>query len=357
MKTRFTAVRRWLPSFLLTCLVGAQVIGPRPVVAQEKSVRPGVNDSFKKPAVDKFVERFEREGREVYDHRVEIVDQCKIRPGMVIADIGAGTGLFTRLFAQRVGEGGKVFAVDIAKEFVAHVEQTCKKDGLNNVKGIVCDATSTGLPENSIDLAFISDTYHHFEFPYRTLRSIRQALKPGGAVVLIDFKREEGKSSDWILGHVRAGRKVFQREVELAGFKLVDESDLLTDNYFLRFEAAGRRTDRGHTVDSTDDIKQLLADGSAALLDVRELREWDAGHLADAQLVPLSDIQAATKDPDKLAKDLKAKLPENKILYLHCRSGGRVLIAAGLLKPYNYDIRPLKLGFDALTQEGFEPAK
>jgi ubiquinone/menaquinone biosynthesis C-methylase UbiE/rhodanese-related sulfurtransferase len=353
MKTTLAIVRLRSLTFLLTCsVVSVQLTG-----AQEESVRPGVNDSFKKPAVDKFVERFEREGREVYDHRVEIVDQCKIRPGMVVADIGAGTGLFTRLFAQRVGEGGKVFAVDIAKEFVAHVEQTCKKDGLNHVEGIVCDPTSTGLAENSIDLAFISDTYHHFEFPYRTLRSIRQALKPGGVVVLIDFEREEGKSSDWILGHVRAGRKVFQREVELAGFKLVDESDLLTENYFLRFEVTARKTDRGHTVDSTDDIRQLLANGSAALLDVRELREWDAGHLADAQLVPLSDIQAATKNRDELAKELKAKLPENKILYLHCRSGGRVLIAADLLKPFNYDIRPLKLGFDALTQEGFEQEK
>lgn len=347
MKTPRLSVRL----LLLTCLI-AQT--PAPLVAQDKSVRPGINDSFKKPEVGKFVERFEREGREVYDHRSEIVDQCEVRAGMVVADVGAGTGLFTRLFAQRVGEGGRVFAVDIAKEFVTHVEETCKKEGLNNVKGVVCDATSTGLEENSVDLVFICDVYHHFEFPYRTMRSVRRALRPGGKVVLIDYHREEGKSSKFILGHVRAGREVFQREVELAGFELVKEGDLLKDNYMLRFEPASRKTERGHTVDSTDDVKQLLANGSAALLDVRELREWNAGHLSDAILVPLSDIQAGSKDTSKLSEELSKKLPKDKVIYFHCRSGGRVLIAADLLKPFGFDIRPLKLGFESLTQEGFE---
>lgn len=325
-------------------------------IAQEKSVRPGINKSFAEPKVGDFVERFEREGREVYDHRLEIVDQCEVRPAMVVADIGAGTGLFTRLFAERVGESGKVYAVDIAKEFVDHVQTSCKKAGYDNVEGIVGTAQSTKLPPNSIDLAFICDTYHHFEFPYRTMRSIRQALRPGGRVVLIDFHREEGKSSEWILGHVRAGREVFQREVELAGFKLVKSSDLLSENYFLTFALHERTADSGHTVDSVDDIKTLLSDGTATVLDVREQREWDAGHLKATKLVPLSEIQAGTKD-GKVSQALAEQLPENKIIYLHCRSGGRVLVAAKLLENSGYDIRPLRLGFDALVREGFEEAK
>ncbi len=85
------------------------------LVAQEKSVNPGINKSFQKPEVSNFVERFEKEGREVYDNREEIINACQLRPAMVVADVGAGTGLFTRLLSPKVS---KVIAVDIAQEFL-----------------------------------------------------------------------------------------------------------------------------------------------------------------------------------------------------------------------------------------------
>ncbi len=210
--------------------------------AQEKSVRPGINRSFTDPDVNYFVERFEREGREVYDHRQQIIADCDFQPGMTVADIGTGTGLFTRLLAKQVGEKGHVYAVDIAKKFVLHVEAACKKEGIKNVQGLVCGATSTGLPPRSIDRAFICDTYHHFEYPRKTLRSLHQALRDGGQIVVVDFKRIEGKSSKWILGHVRAGQKTVTDEIIAAGFKLVDEPQrpYLKDSYFLRFEPKGK---------------------------------------------------------------------------------------------------------------------
>jgi ubiquinone/menaquinone biosynthesis C-methylase UbiE len=93
------------------------------------------------------------------------------------------------------------------------------------------------LPPNSIDLAFICDTYHHFEFPHKTMRSIHRALKPGGQVVLIDFHRIEGKSSEWTLGHVRAGQDVFTKEIVNAGFRQIEEkTDMLKESYFVRFQ-------------------------------------------------------------------------------------------------------------------------
>ena len=94
---------------------------------------------------------------------------------------------------------------------------------------------SCQLPENSIDVVFLCDTYHHFEYPLKTMQSIRRALKPDGRVYLLDFERIEGVSSDWILGHVRAGREVFQAEIEEAGFELEKEFDLFEENYFLKF--------------------------------------------------------------------------------------------------------------------------
>jgi ubiquinone/menaquinone biosynthesis C-methylase UbiE len=203
---------------------------------QEKSVRPGINKPFENPNVKEFLGKFEVESREIFAKRKEIVAACKVKPGMIVADIGAGTGLFTRLFARAVGPKGRVYAVDIAPKFIAHIKQTCKEAGLDNVTGVVCTPFSAELPEASLDLVFICDTYHHFEFPQRTLVSLHRALKPGGRLVLIDFKRIKGVSSEWIMNHVRAGQEVFTREVREGGFRLVGEDRLLKENYFLRFE-------------------------------------------------------------------------------------------------------------------------
>ncbi len=337
------------------CLLVVITLSPH-AVGQEKSVRPGINKSFSEPDVGSFTERFEREGREVYDFRQEIIDSCGLRPGMIVADIGAGTGLFTRMLAPRVGETGRIYAVDISKAFVAHVTKTSQQEGYKNVKGIVCTPTSAELPDNSIDLVFICDTYHHFEFPYRTLRSLRRALRPDGSIVLVEFHREKGKSSEWIMNHVRAGKETFQREIELAGFEVDEEKDFMEQSYWLRFRKTERTTSRGHTTDSIDDVIRLLANGTAALIDVREQAEWDGGHLQEASLLPLSEIRAGATN-DGLSKSLQAKLPKTKIIYFHCRSGGRVLVATELLKTYGYDIRPLQSGFSALVRDGFEAAR
>lgn len=323
--------------------------------AQDKSVNPGINKSFQKPDISTFVERFEREGREVYDHREEIIQACQLKPGMVVADIGAGTGLFTRMIAPRVTDRGQVIAVDIAKEFIEYVEKVCQEQGIKNVKGIVCTAESSTLPDDSIDLAFICDTYHHFEFPYKTMRSIYRALKPGGQVVLIDFDRVEGKSSEWILNHLRAGKATFVNEIELAGFEVAEERDFLETSYWIRFNKSDRRTDSNHTADSVADVRRLLADGTAKLIDVREEGEWDAGHLAAADLVPLSMLRSLPAD--QLDTKLTSELPKDKIIYCHCRSGGRVLAAAPILEELGYDVRPLALGYSALVEEGFEKAE
>lgn len=210
------------------------------VSAQEKSVKPGINDQFKDPDVKTFIERFEGESREIFTQRKQIVEACGLKPGMAVADIGAGTGLFTRMFGKEVGPSGKVYAVDIAKKFIDHVVETSKKEKLENVVGVVCTPTSAELPANSIDLAFVCDTYHHFEFPQRTLASIHKALKPGGQLIVIDFIRIEGKSREWIMNHVRAGQEVFTAEIKQAGFKQVDEKKFLKENYFVRFEKVER---------------------------------------------------------------------------------------------------------------------
>lgn len=208
-----------------------------PLGAQEQSVRPGINKPFEDPDLKKYLGVFEGESREIFALRKEIVAACKVKAGQVVADIGAGTGLFTRLFAAEVGDQGRVYGVDIAERFLKHIEKTCQEAGINNVVTRRCTATSCELPPNSLDVAFICDTYHHFEFPFRTLDSIHQALRPGGRMIVIDFRRIPGVSREWVLGHVRAGQEVVTKEITTAGFKRVAEEKLpLKENYFLVFE-------------------------------------------------------------------------------------------------------------------------
>ena len=121
--------------------------------AQEQSIRPGINRHFVDPDWQQWVGAFERTGREVYDKRHAIVAASKVRPGMDVADIGAGTGLFTRLFAAAVEPGGTVYAIDISSTFIDNILRTCREQGLMNVTGIVirpllsgCRLTPSTLP-------------------------------------------------------------------------------------------------------------------------------------------------------------------------------------------------------------------
>ncbi len=215
------------------------------VIAQDKSVKPGINDSFRDPKVSEFVERFEIESREVFAKRKEVIAACNIKPGSTVADIGAGTGIFTRLFSEEVAKAGQkdgqVFAVDIAQNFLDHINKVNREANRQNVQTVLCSADETKLPADTIDVAFICDTYHHFEFPLKTMKSLNTAMKPGGRIFVIDFKRVEGESTEWTMNHVRAGQDVFEAEIVSSGFKKVREHlDVLKENYFIEFEKAAK---------------------------------------------------------------------------------------------------------------------
>jgi phage shock protein E len=107
-----------------------------------------------------------------------------------------------------------------------------------------------------------------------------------------------------------------------------------------------------HTTDSLDVVKKNVATGKAVIVDVREAGEWGDGHLRSARHVALSDLKSGPP-----ADRLKAAAPPGTIVYLHCASGRRCLVAADLLKGKGYDVRPLRDGFDALVKAGFEPAR
>jgi len=224
-----------LPRRYLNACFAALLLLAGAAVGARDGADPAINRPYQDPDFQQWVERFERPGREVYDRRKEIRDAAGIQPGMRVADIGAGTGLFTLLFARAVGPSGQVYAVDVSATFVDKVLRRARGENLANVTAVVSTQTETRLPSNSIHLAFVCDTYHHFEQPRAMLASIHRALKPGGTLVVIDFERTEGKSSAWVLDHVRAGKEQVIREIEAAGFRLAADEKLLKENFFLRF--------------------------------------------------------------------------------------------------------------------------
>lgn len=206
-----------------------------PAASARDGADPAINRPYLDPDFSQWVERFETPGREIYDQRHAIVAASGMKPGRRVADVGAGTGLFTLLFARAVGPSGQVYAVDISKTFADNIQKRARGEGFSNVTPVVNTQADTRLAPNSVDLVFLSDTYHHFEQPRSMLASIHRALITDGMLVIIDFERVEGRSSAWVLGHVRAGKESVIREVEAVGFKLVADEKLLKENFFLRF--------------------------------------------------------------------------------------------------------------------------
>jgi ubiquinone/menaquinone biosynthesis C-methylase UbiE len=211
----------------------AQITPPQPTITP---VAKDLNKSFDADA-SQWTERFEHEGRAIYDKRAEILDAMNLKPGMDAADIGAGSGLFARLIAQRVGPTGTVYAVDIAKNMVDHITKTAQEEHIANLKAVLGDPHSPKLAPNSVDAICIIDSYHHFEFPTDMLHDISKALRPDGVLMLIDFKRIDGVSRSYILNMVRAGEGTFTDEFLNAGFELVDRrDDMFPENYLLKFK-------------------------------------------------------------------------------------------------------------------------
>jgi ubiquinone/menaquinone biosynthesis C-methylase UbiE len=221
-------------SWVLAC-------APRPTDAppDETSVRPGINDPYFDDALDKSVAQLERHERDVFAHRLEIVARLPLRPGMRVADVGAGTGVFVPLLAERVGTEGRVVAIDIVPAFLERL--AAMKETIANLEVQEATTRDSGLEEASVDLLFLCDVYHHLEYPRTFMSSLARALAPGGKLVVIDFDRIEGRTSPRMMRHVRAGKDVVLDELAAVGFVLVEEVEMLDENYFVILEFRGSR--------------------------------------------------------------------------------------------------------------------
>lgn len=133
----------------------------------------------------------ERPERDTEEHTEKLVEQLKLKPGQVVADIGAGTGYFSRRIAEKVGPSGQVLAVDIQPEMLELLTNKMAAAGLLNVKPILGTITDPKLPVQSVDLALMVDVYHEFDHPHEMASAIAQSLKPGGRLVFVEFRGED----------------------------------------------------------------------------------------------------------------------------------------------------------------------
>ncbi|MEX2130815.1 MAG: class I SAM-dependent methyltransferase [Pseudohongiellaceae bacterium] len=120
----------------------------------------------------------------------EVVANMGLLPGHVVADIGAGSGYFSFRMAKLVPQG-KVLAVDIQPEMLALIEERKASDGVTNVEGVLGTIENPNLPVNSIDAALMVDAYHEFSHPYEMIKGIYDALKPGGRIILLEYRAED----------------------------------------------------------------------------------------------------------------------------------------------------------------------
>ena len=174
---------------------------------------------------------FESPGR---DQRLQIdrvMDILGVNSGKNVADIGAGSGWFTVRAARRVGDQGKVFAVDINPEAIHYIEVRSQKEGLHNIKGILGREDNALLPANDVDAVLLLKTYHEVAKPIALLRNLRASLRPGAKVGIID-RNGNGENHG-------VQKDVVIREAAEAGYELAGKYDFVKDDmdYFLVFVA------------------------------------------------------------------------------------------------------------------------
>ena len=133
----------------------------------------------------------ERNSREKEERPDLLLAALKLTPGMAVADVGAGTGYYSWQIAGRVGKEGRVYAVDVQPQMIELLEQRMRQRGVGNVRPVLGTAIDTGLPHASIDLALLVDVYHELDHPREILDSIMRALRPGGRLVLVEYRAED----------------------------------------------------------------------------------------------------------------------------------------------------------------------
>lgn len=161
----------------------------------------------------------------------EVIKAIALKPGLNIADIGAGGGYFSLRFAEIVGEKGKVYAVDTNPEFLEFTENKAKEKGLYNVIPILDTENRLNLPEKSLDFVFMRNVTHHIPDRVNYFRNLKDFLKVDGKIIIIEYKQGKFFSFRRIFGH-RVAKEIIKREMEKAGYLLEKDFVFLPEQHF-----------------------------------------------------------------------------------------------------------------------------
>jgi ubiquinone/menaquinone biosynthesis C-methylase UbiE len=186
------------------------------------------------------VEWLFRETRVMEEQPAAMLDALKIPPGSTVADVGAGAGYHTIPLARRVGPEGTVLATDVQPEMLRMLKQRAQAEGASNVKPLLCSQRDTKLPDGKVDLVLMVDVYHECSDPEATLLGLHKALRPGGRLVLVEFRGEDPEVP--IKPEHKMTVKQVRREVEPQGFTFKTSLEFLPWQHVIIFE---KPTDSG----------------------------------------------------------------------------------------------------------------
>jgi arsenite methyltransferase len=198
--------------------------------AQQTSMPPKSED---RPLKDRIAS-MERPQRDAWMKPDEVVKALELKNGEVVADIGAGSGYFSRRFARAVAPDGKVYAVDIAADILAYLKERAEKENLRDLVTVVSRPDDPMLSANSVDLAFFCDTTHHIEDRVNFYRALFPAVRVHGRMAIVDYPPDSPHAPHKPEQLVPRSQVI--SEAEEAGFKYVKEFKFLPYNYFLIFE-------------------------------------------------------------------------------------------------------------------------
>jgi ubiquinone/menaquinone biosynthesis C-methylase UbiE len=180
-----------------------------------------------------YIGALEDPHRDAYQKPHEVLTALNIKPGEIIADIGAGSGYFTFRLAHQVGDKGKVYAVDVSPDMILHINRRIRQLKAANVVSILADPDDPLLPEQSVNRFFFSDSWHHIENQSKYLSLMKKMLKPGGEIVMIDFHKKDLPIGPPV--QMKIAREDLIKQMESQGYRLTQEHKFLPYQYFLVF--------------------------------------------------------------------------------------------------------------------------
>jgi ubiquinone/menaquinone biosynthesis C-methylase UbiE len=184
--------------------------------------------------IDEWVKVIEFPDRDEWQKPDEIMQSLNLKPGDVIADIGAGDGYFTKRFAKAVSPGGQALGLEITSSKVEYMRKDAERSGFNSYKALLIEFDDPGLKPGSVDVVFMCNTYHHLANRVEYLKRLSKSLKKNGRIVIVDFYKKPMPVGPSSLGH-KVSKEVVLEEFQEAGYKLQHDKDLLPYQYYLEF--------------------------------------------------------------------------------------------------------------------------